>query len=165
MIVLSFYPWCTCTAHWTPNSGDMSVLQYDEVKMQKRSESCSSSTSAVTGEMALHWVNGTDLCDLYFRILIRCFLVPMAVWIMVPFLKILVGVLNPNQRNCLCVKTLRIFVFQNPNHQLTGVWLWKCIHYAFSERYMLRPRRKMGAQGFDLVLHVFLSFLYLVLIL
>ena len=71
MIVLSFYPWCTCTAHWTPNSGDMSVLQYDEVKMQKRSESCSSSTSAVTGEMALHWVNGTDLCDLYFRILIR----------------------------------------------------------------------------------------------
>ncbi|CAN6998605.1 unnamed protein product [Brassica oleracea var. botrytis] len=123
MIVLSFYPWCTCTAHWTPNSGDMSVLQYDEVKMQKRSESCSSSTSAVTGEMALHWVNGTDLCDLYFRILIRCFLVPMAVWIMVPFLKILVGVLNPNQRNCLCVKTLRIFVFQNPNHQLTGVWL------------------------------------------
>ncbi|KAF2562430.1 hypothetical protein F2Q70_00016035 [Brassica cretica] len=34
----------------------MSVLQYDEVKMQKRSESCSSSTSAVTGEMALHWM-------------------------------------------------------------------------------------------------------------
>ncbi|RID58774.1 hypothetical protein BRARA_F02044 [Brassica rapa] len=39
----------------------------------------------------------------------------MAVWKMVPLLKILVGVLNPNQRNCLCVKTLRIFVFQNPN--------------------------------------------------
>ncbi|WZZ32789.1 hypothetical protein YC2023_016190 [Brassica napus] len=43
-------------------------------------------------------------------------------------------------------KAKSVFVPTAKTDQLTGVWLLKCIHYTFSERYMLRPRRKMRVQ-------------------